>query len=217
MDGSDKELDQEMSDIIRRHHGFLNKKAAKRLIAIENRIPLSIEDAESINRIVTIKASVERVWQTANYRSGSRSRAIKITDGRKRATLVLWNQHADIARYLKKGDEILADGIFKRNGEFHLTKKGEISLSKRAETIRMDQILNYDNMMVHVRGKIDRIEEKGNGVIISITDGRGNAECMISGRMMISEGDEVILDSAVVRRGKLIIPDEGRILVKQRN
>jgi hypothetical protein len=206
---SQKDLEEKTAAMLRKHHGFLSRMAAERLVAIDMKVPISLIDAGGLKSGISFRARVERVWQAASYPSGARSRAIWISDDTCEGVLVLWNSHADISRYLRRGDMVGAREVFRRNGEFHLPQKGELSLLERAGITEIKELESHEGKTIHARGKIISLDGW-----VSISDGSGSAECEIP-KAGFMPGDEIMLESAIVRRGRLIVPKEGRILIKR--
>ncbi len=224
---SETELEREVDAKIDKFHGFLTREVATKLIAREKGLLKEEEKTVKINEIepgikkISVDVEVAKVFPTANYRSGKKSRRVKVKDETGEITLVLWNDDVNVAARMRSGDELLLQGVYERNGELHLGYYGSIKVRKRAGFSDMHTIDTKEGLRVHLRGFISNITGAAEGRFVFIgSDGNTEIECDITEGTergnSLEKGDEFIIENALVHDGKILIDDETRILTRRK-
>jgi len=223
----ESEIEQAVQEKIEKFHGFLTREVALKLIAKEKGLLKEEEKTVKINEIkpgekrLIVEAEVVKVFPTAAYRSGKKSRRVNVKDDTGEAILVLWNDDVELAARMRRGDELLLHGVYERNNELHLGYYGFIKVGKRAGFSDMSTIDTKEGMRVHLKGFISRITGRGGGRFVFIaSDGKTEIECDITEGTerggALAVGDEFIMENALVADGKVILDREARMLTRRK-
>ncbi len=224
---TESELEKEVDAKIEKFHGFLTREVATKLIAKEKGFLKEEEKTVKINEIepgvkkISVDVEVVKVFPTAAYRSGKKSRRVKLKDDTGEIILVLWNDDVNVAARMRSGDELLLQGVYERNGELHLGYYGFIKVRKRAGFSDMSTIDTKEGLRVHLRGFISKITGLGGGrFVFIVSDEKTEIECDITEGVergnVLATGDEFIMENAIVMDGKIIIDNETRILTRRK-
>lgn len=228
------ELETEIEAKIRSFHGLLTREAAMRLIAKEKGILKEEEKKYSLTDIPKdakkfgFSAHVKKIWPTARYSSGKCSRVIEVADEDGTMPLVLWNDDVDLAKGLRSKDEIMVRGAYERAGELHLGYSGSVVVLNKAAFSRLDSL--QDGEEVHLTGVISKIEgydsfirngRSYRGFSLFISDGMGERRCVFLGGVdrakKLKEGDDILIENAVVSNGNVDIVEATRILSRRKS
>jgi len=209
-------LEKEIKSKIKSFHGLLTREAAIRLLAKEKNLIKKDEEKEyKISEIpkgkgtkkITIRASVKKVWQIAQYSSGKRSRVVEIKDETGSALLILWNEDVKLANGLRSGDKIQVKGVYEKNNELHLGYSGKLDIVERAGFLNLSAIPDQNGDHIHARGfvisKVQKKEIEKNGRKSSLT-----SFVLGSGEDNVESSIECIIYSAEERSKNLQIGDE---------
>lgn len=230
---TNEELDAAVEEKIESFHGFLTREAALRLIAKERGL-LKTEEKEwklaSIpkgERKVSFSAKVRRIWPVATYSSGKRSRVVEVEDDTGRMPLILWNDDVELARGLRTGDSVSVKGAYEKGGELHLGYSGSLSVVEKAAFTDLGEL--KDNDFAHMRGFVGRIEGRDRfvrgadtepGFSFILSDGKSERRCVIFRGLQrgaaLKEGDEVIIENALMRQGVVEIGETSRMLARRK-
>jgi hypothetical protein len=224
---SESELEKAIDKKIEKFHGFLTRDVATKLIATEKGLLKEEEKTVKINEIkpaekrLIVEVEVAKVYPTAAYRSGKKSRRVRVKDGTGEMTLVLWNDDIDLAARMRSGDRLLLHGVYERNQELHLGYYGFIKVKERAGFSDMSTIDTKEGLRVHLRGFISRIAASGGGrFVFIVSDGKTEMECSITEGIergnALAAGDEFIIENALVADGKVLLDNDTRILTRRR-
>jgi len=219
------EIEEAVNEKIDKFHGFLTREVAMKLIAKEKGLLKEEEKIVKLNEITddmknaSVIVAVERIYPVADYRNGKKSRRIVVKDESAERTLVLWNDDVDLTFKMRTGDILELRGIYEKEDELHLGYSGIMKTRKRAEFSDIHAIEGKEK--VHVRGYVSRISgQKYDKFVFYVSDGKNEAECIIaedsSRGNALKEGDEIILEGAMVRNGKLEMHGRSRILIRRK-
>jgi hypothetical protein len=169
---------------------------------------------------------VKKIWPIASYASGKRSRVLEVEDETGKMPLVLWNDDTLLAEGIHPRDRINVKGAYERNGELHLGYSGAIQVTERAGFPELEDLPEGD--YAHIRGFVSRIEgidsfvagtntKKAFSFIIS--DGKTERRCVlwegIARGEKLREGDEVLIEDALVNKGNIEISGSARMLSRR--
>ena len=232
---SKEELEREIKEKIKSFHGLLTKEAALRLIARDKGLMREEKDYRLAEipkgaRKFAFTAHVKKVWPVATYSSGKKSRVVEIADdsgaNAKALPLVLWNEDAELAKSLRSRDEIRVKGAYEKGGELHLGYSGTLEVVKKAAF--SDLAALHEGHEVHIRGAVSRVEGHDSfvrdgrtyrGFSFFISDGTNERRCVVLEGMeraqKLKEGDEVIIEDAIVSSGNIDIRASTRILSRR--
>ncbi len=224
---SESEMEGEVQEKIEKFHGFLTREVALKLIAKEKGLLKEEEKTVRINEIkpgekrLIVEAEVVKVFPTAAFRSGKKSRRVVVKDETGEATLVLWNDDVELAARMRRGDRLLLHGVYERNNELHLGYYGFIKVTQRAGFSDMAVIDTKEGMRVHLKGFISRITGHGGGRFVFIaSDGKTEIECDITEGLdrgaALAVGDEFIIENALAADGKVLVDNETRMLTRRK-
>lgn len=227
------QLEELVAERISSFHGLLTREVALRLIAKEKGLLEEEEKKTSIagiakdSRKISLEAKVKKIWPTAKYRSGKQSRVIGLEDGSGEVPLVLWNDDVALAQKLSTGDSISVKGAYEKNRELHLGHMGEVRIIGKAGFTPLESL--PESEYVHVRGTISSIQGLDRFVDGSsskpafsfyISDGSRQVQVLIwknpergSG---LKEGDEVMLEDALTKNGRLELSLDARVLRRRK-
>src|SRR5208283_2535173 len=224
-----EELESLVSERIKSFQGLLTRDVALRLIAKEKGLIKAEEEKEyALGQIprgakkVTFRATVSRIWPVAEYASGKRSRVVEVSAEGTTMPLVLWNQDTELGKGIRLKDEIIVKGAYESNGEMHLGYSGKIEVSKHATFSELGSLVEGER--AHVRGFVSKVSGYGayrnsRAFMFTLSDGENQAQCIVlegperAGNL--HEGDEVILEGAQVKEGKLLIDDSSRMHMRR--
>lgn len=223
---SEGELEKLVETKIEEFHGFLNREVALKLIAKEKGLMkneeriVTIKDIQKGDKNISLIAKIEKIFQTAEYPNGKKSRKIVLTDGSKIA-IRLWNKDVDLAKRVKTGDEVVVNRAYEKNGELALSYSGEFVLSKSAPFAKINEL--EDGAIVNIKGTIINADKKQANVFndfhFFISDGENAVECVANGNrnlgLHIIPEDEIVIENAVFRGNVIKVVEESRVLVKR--
>lgn len=229
---SAEQLEIQIAEKISSFHGLLTRDVALRLIAKEKGL---LKSEERVCRLAEIRkgerkvgfaARVRRIWPIAEYSSGKRSRVVEVEDEGASMPLILWNQDVGLARALRSRDEIVVRGAYEKGGELHLGYSGTLEVSSKAPFSDLGEL--KDNEHVHLRGFVSAIEgedrfvrgmETVRGFSFIISDGKSERRCVMFGGLgrasRLEDGDEIIIEGALVHYGNIEIGPHSRILSRR--
>jgi hypothetical protein len=229
---STEQLEERIALKIKHFHGLLTREVAMKLIAKEKGLlkekeeKTKLKDVEAGTRKLILEGKVKKVWPLAVYKSGKRSRVVEIEDETGSMPLVLWNDDVALASRLRSRDAILVKGANERGGELHLGYSGALELLERAPFSDLSELKASE--FNHISGFVSRIDgfdrfvdEKtaGFGFSFYVTDGAKDVQVIIFGNpdrgRVLKEGDEVILENALEKNGRLELSSEARILSRR--
>jgi len=227
-----EELKDEIRQKIESFHGLLTREVAMRLIAKEKGLLKEEEKRYKLSEIpkgtrkISFTASVKKIWPIANYSSGKRSRVAEVKDESGEMPLILWNEDIELAKGLHPRDEISVRGAYEKGGELHLGYSGGIDVTCRAPFPELSAL--QDGEVTHVRGFVSATEGVDSFVSgtrtqqafsFLITDGKTKRRCVMWGNLgrgeKLKEGDEVLIEDALVDKGNIEISSSARILVRR--
>jgi hypothetical protein len=228
------ELEARISEKIQSFHGFLTREVALRLIAREAGLLKTEEKEWRLGEIprgekrIAFTGKVKWVWPAARYSSGKRSRVVEVGDDTGSKPLILWNDDVELASKLRMKDVVRVRGAYEKGGELHLGYSGTLEVLSKAEFSRLDDLREGEH--VHLRGAVSRVEGedsfvRGMGTVrgfsFIISDGGNERRCVIfegggieRGRRL-REGDEVIIEGAMVSGGNVEIGPDTRMLSRR--
>jgi hypothetical protein len=226
------ELEVQIKQKINSFHGFLTREVALRLIAKEKGLLKEKEKVFKLAEIpkeakkISFKGSVKKVWPIASYSSGKKSRVVEVQDDSGSLPLILWNNDIKLARGLRSRDKISVKGAYEKNSELHLGFSGKFDIVKKAPFIPLNEL--HDGEMVHVRGKISKIEgvdsfvhgiHTSRAFSFMIKDDTNEARVVmwedIARGEGLKEGDEVVIEDGLVNKGNIDLSSDARILTRR--
>jgi len=230
---SESQLEELVAERIAQFHGLLTREVAMKLIAKEKGLLKEEEKKAKLAEIQTgekrlvIEAKVKKVWQLAQYKSGKKSRVIELEDETGAKPLVLWNEDTDIAKSLRPRDSVVVKGAYERNGELHLGYSGSVDILQREGFTDLSAL--KENEYAHVKGYVTKVGGYDRFVdgttskvafLIDISDGKTQAQALIWGKpergRSLALGDEIILENALVKKGRLELSEDGRIFSRRK-
>ena len=219
-----EELEEALNKKIEEFHGFLTRDVALKLIAADRNLLKKeinrIADIHPGARGININGTVAEVFPARIYKSGKRSRIIRIKDGSGETGIMLWNDDADGAAGIKSGDEVEVGNAYEKDGELSLGYSGYFRITKRAGFTPVSEIKEMEGKRIHVRSFISRLVGRaGSGYMFVISDGKQEIECQFGyGDQRfngLAEGREVVIENGLVDKGRLKLDDKTRILLKK--
>ncbi len=227
-----EELEREIKQKIESFHGLLTREVAMRLIAKEKGLLKEEEKSYRLSempkdaRKASFTASVKKIWPLATYASGKRFRVVEVKDETGEMPLVLWNQDVELAKGLHPRDKITVKGAYEKSGELHLGYSGAIDIVKRASFPELSEL--QDGETVHIRGFVNSIEgidsfvsgtDTAKAFSFLISDGKTERRCVMWGELgrgeKLKEGDEIMVEDAIVNKGNIEISSSARILTRR--
>lgn len=231
---SPEQLESEIKNRVSDFQGLLTREAAMRLIAKEKGIIKEKKQKTKISEItkgsgrIYLDAQVANVGKTTVYPSGTKARRIKIRDPSGNSVLVLWNDDCDIGGRLRTGDRVRLSNAYEKGGEIHLGYYGSFEITERAPMVKLHKL--KEKQKANVRGFVKSVGGKdrfvkGNSVLpgfsFFISDGESDVHCVIWENLSrgdrIEEGDEVIIENALVSEGELSVYNDSRLLLRKKN
>jgi hypothetical protein len=231
---SKDQLEEQVTQKIAQFHGLLTRDVATRLLAKEK--GLVKEEEEKLVTIggiakgskkVLLEARVKKIWPIAEYRSGKRSRVVEVEDGTGSIPLILWNEDVKLANGLRTKDRVRVKGAYERNGELNLGYAGAIELLERTPFSSLGTLAKGE--YAHVQGFVSRVEgldryvsgtSAHGGFSFYLSDGKADVQVVIWGRpergKILQAGDEVILENALEKDGRLELSEDARILTRRK-
>ena len=225
-------LEEEIRQKIESFHGLLTREVAMRLIAKEKGLLKEEEKSYKLSEIpkrarkLSFTASVKKIWPVATYSSGKRSRVIGVKDETGEMPLVLWNEDVELTKGLHSRDKINVKGAYEKNGELHLGYSGSIDVAGRAPFPELSAL--QDGEVAHVRGFVSAVEgidrfvsgtETSQAFSFLISDGKTERRCVMWGDPSrgerLKDGDEVVIEDALVNKGNIEVSSTARILVRR--
>jgi len=225
------ELEQEIDKQIESFHGLLTREAALRLIARDKGLMREEEKDYRLAEIpkgarkFSFTAHVKRIWPVVKYSSGKKSRVVEVIDEQV-LPLVLWNQDTELAKGLRSRDEIAVKGAYEKGGELHLGYSGTLEVVKKAAFSHLEML--HEGHEVHIRGFVSRMEGPDSfvrdgrthrGVSFFISDGTNERRCVVlegvERAQRLKEGDEIIIEDALVKNGNIDIRASSRVLSRR--
>ena len=230
---SKSQLEEGIAEKIAGFHGFLTREIALKLIAKEKGLLKEEEKKAKLSEIQTgekklvIEAKVKKVWQLAQYKSGKKSRVIELEDETGAKPLVLWNDDVSLAARLKTRDTVLIKGAYERNGELHLGYSGAVDILQREDFTGLSAL--KENEYAHIKGYVSKIvgydrfvdgTDSKIAFMVHISDGMSEVQALIWGKpergSSLAPGDEIIIENALVKKGRLDISADGRIFSRRK-
>ena len=214
-----EELESQIAERIKSFQGLLTREVALRLIAKEKGLLKAEEEKEYIlgqiprgAKKVTFRAEISRIWPVATYASGKRSRVVEVSADGTTVPLVLWNQDTELGKGIRLKDEIMVKGAYESNGEMHLGYSGRIEVSKHATFSELGSLIEGER--AHVRGFVSKVSGPSS---FTLSDGKSETECIVNEERVakLREGDEVILEGAQVKEGRLLIDGSSRMHMRR--
>jgi hypothetical protein len=141
--------------------GLLSRAAAVRLLCKQNGIDveetLPLSKAASAHLPFTFRAKVSRIFPLQTYPNRrDRSVRLHLSDGSWEATLVLWNEQADLVEgHVSSGDTIECHGAYARGGEIWVGRNGSIT------TVEAGPIMKIEGLTAgacNVEGEVGEVE-----------------------------------------------------------
>lgn len=227
-------LEAKIAGKISEFGGLLSRESALRLLCKENGVSLekklTLAEAAESKMPFSFTARVERIFPIQEY-GGSRDRSVRLhlSDGKASATLLLWNEQADIVRgSISIGDEIECSGAYSRSGEIGVSRQGQV---KKAAGFPLSKIASLATGACNVEGIVKDAEPpvscagKWPGqekTMFGFTVCQG-AACVRAiawqgkGAQfdLPLQGDTVLLENAFFRKGELHLSEHSRLLVKK--
>ncbi|MFH0737561.1 MAG: hypothetical protein V1827_02610 [Candidatus Micrarchaeota archaeon] len=226
------QLEERIGGAVSSFHGLLTREVAVRLIAKEMGLLKSEDKTFRLGEIpraqkrVCFCADVRKVWPTALYPSGKRSRVVEVEDGTGYKPLVLWNDDVDLAKGLRAKDAISVKGAYEKGGELHLGYSGNLEVTSKAAFSDLSGL--EDGEGIHLRGVVSSIEGRDTfvrggrtvpGFSFMLTDGKAERRCVIIeglGRAdRLERGDEIIIENADAKNGGVEIDSHARMLSRR--
>jgi|GEM_PF-571134 len=231
---SKEQLESQIAEKVSQFHGLLTREVAMRLLAKEKGLMKEEEERRvSVGAIakgskkVLLEANVKKIWPVAQYRSGKKSRVVEIEDATGSIPLILWNDDVKLANGLRTKDKVLVKGAYEKNGELNLGYSGAIGLVERTPFSALDSLAKGE--FCHVQGFVSRVEaldkfvsgtSAKTGFSFYLSDGRNDLQAVIWGRpergRILEAGDEVIIENALEKDGRLELSEDARILVRRK-
>lgn len=230
---SKDQLEERVAEKIAQFHGLLTREVALKLIAKEKGLlsekeeKITLGDVKKGSRKLTFEGRIKKIWPMAQYKSGKKSRVIEIEDGTGRMPLVLWNDDVNLATRLRTQDSILVKGAYERNDELHLGYSGNVEIKERAQFTDLSALSTDE--YAHVKGFVSRIDgfdrfvdEKTAkyGFSFFVSDGKKDVQVIIWGAPerggSLKVGDELILENALEKNGRLELSEDARILTRRK-
>ena len=227
------QLEELLAERIAQFHGLLTREIAMKLIAKEKGLLKEEEKKAKLAEIqagekrLVIEAKVKKVWQLAEYKSGKKSRVVELEDETGTKPLVLWNGDVSLGARLKTRDTVLVKGAYERNGELHLGYSGAVDILQREGFTDLSAL--KENEYAHIKGYVtkaggyDRFVDGTTtkvAFLIHISDGKTETQALIWGKpergRSLAPGDEIILENALVKKGRLELSEEGRIFSRRK-
>jgi hypothetical protein len=231
---SKEQLEVLVAERISSFHGLLTREIALKLIAKEKGLlkeeekKTKIKDIEKDSRKLIIVAKIKKIWPTAKYKSGKQSRVIEIEDSTGVMPLLLWNDDVSLVQKINTLDQVEIQGAYERGGEIHLGYIGQVKLIEKAKFTNLDELI--DNEYVHIRGKISEIEgfdrfvdgsDSKPAFSFFITNGKKKVQVLIwknpERGCGLSPGDEVLIEGALTKNGRIELSEEARVLRRRKN
>lgn len=224
---NENELEEAMNEKIDKFHGFLTKEVAMKLIAKEKGLIDEEEKAIKLKEITpetknaVLEVAVERIYPVANYRGGKKSRRVLVKDDSGEATLVLWNDDVDLTLKMRTGDVLELKGVYPKDGEIYFGYSGVMKTRKKAEFSDIDKVREQEGKKIHLKGFVSKISGYDDGIFVfRVSDDEHEIECRIvkdgTRGENLKEGDEIILEGAFVRNGKVELEKHSRILIRRK-
>jgi hypothetical protein len=230
---SAEQLEESVATKIAAFHGLLTREVALKLIAKEKGLlpdeekNIKISEIEKGARKISLQASIKKIWPIVQYKSGKKSRVIELEDETGSIAVVLWNDDTGLGNTLRSKDQVLLKGAYERNEELHLGHSGTIEIKEKAAFSDLSA-LSADEY-AHVRGYISRIDgfdkyvdERAAkfGFSFYVSDGVKDVQVIIWGKpgrgSNLAQGDEIIIENALEKNGRLELSDEARILTRRK-
>jgi len=224
------ELNLKVDEKIASFNGLITREVAIKIIAKEQGIikdkeqKIMISELKPGMRNISITGIVTKIYQEVRYISGKISRSIVISDGSGEVLLKLWEEDTKKVKTIGMKDKVIIKGANERRGELNLGYKGEIQIVENAPWNDLDKLpiegqIKTRGIVKNVEGIKKHFNKEVFSFTISDQEGITEIECLILDKIKrgekIEQGDEVILEDIVFQKGKLNIPDKGRILVKK--
>lgn len=224
---TEDEMEEAVNEKIEKFHGFLTREVALKLIAKEKGLLREEEKMIKLSEMspeikkAVLNVTVERIYPVAQYKAGKKSRRILVKDESGERTLVLWNDDVDLTLKMRTGDLLEIKDAYEKEGEIYLGYSGFMKTKKRAEFSDISGVSEKEDKKIHVRGFISRISGFSRGAFIfTVSDGKNEAECRITDDIFrgnaLKEGDEIIIEGAVVRKGIIEVDAASRLLTRRK-
>ncbi len=231
---SKEQLEEQVAGKIGQFHGLLTREVAMKLLVREKGLYKEDEEKKVTlagipkgGKKLLVEASVRKIWPVAGYGSGKKSRVVEITDATGSAVLVLWNEDVKLANGLRTKDVVLVKGAYERNNELHLGYSGTLELKERTPFSRLDSLA--PGQYHHVQGFVSRVQGLDRyvsgtsakaGFSFYLSDSVHEVQVVIWGRpergRSLQQGDEVIIEGALEKDGRLELSEDARLLVRRK-
>ena len=230
---SKDQLEELIAEKITKFHGLLTREVAIKLIAREKGLldeenkKVTISELGKGGKGFIIEAKVKKIWPIVNYRSGKKSRVVEIEDSTGTIPLVLWNDDIELASRFRAGDAVRMKAAYSKNNELHLSYKGTIELVERAGFTDLGAL--PEGHFVHATGLVTRIEGHDRylsgrssklGFSFFLSDKKSEVRVVIWGNSdrgkSLQSGDEVIIEGALVDKGRLELSEDARLMARRK-
>ncbi len=231
---SKEQLEEQVAEKISQFHGLLTREVAIKLLAREKGLLKEEQEKKVIisaipkgGKKLSIEAQVKKIWPVAAYSSGKKSRVVEVEDNTGSVPLILWNEDVKLADGLRTKDSVLVRGANERSGELHLGYYGMLELKGRTPFSRLDALAPGE--FHHVQGFVSRVQgfdryvsgtSATPGFSFNVSDGTKEVQVVIWGRpergRALEAGDEVIIEAALEKDGRLELSEDARLLVRRK-
>jgi hypothetical protein len=230
---SREQLEESITTKIAGFHGLLTREVALKLIAKEkgllpeNEENIKVNEIEKGGRKIRILARIKKIWPIVQYKSGKKSRVLELEDETGSVVVILWNDDVVLGNRLRSKDQVLLKGAYERNNELHLGHSGTIEIKEKAAFSDLSALTAGE--YAHVRGHISRIDgfdkyvdeyDAKFGFSFYLSDGAKDVQVIIWGAPErgsgLVQGDEIIIENALEKNGRLELSDEARILTRRK-
>ena len=210
--------------------GLLTREAAVQLLCMESGISserkLALSQAHSSSLPFSFCARVERVFPPQQFPGGALSVRLHVSDKSGVATLVLWNEQAELAEGIFAGDGICCTGAHFRSGEISLSRRGTMARTGAYGAVDAGSLKEGVNNVQGIAASVEapraykdrstgaektmlafRLQSGGRSV-------RAVAWAYLQNEPPLREGEEVVLENAVFKNGELHLNAFSRIARK---
>ena len=223
--------DEEIARKIREFGGLLSRNAAIVLLCKQNGIDLEkqifLSEAKKTMLPFSFHAKVDRIFPTQVY-SGANNRSVRLhlSDSSGKATLLLWNEQANIVMgEVSVGDVVECKGAYFKNGEIGLGRNGSIKKEKAFPLTELSQ-LTYG--VCNVQGEVKSIDSES---VIDNRDAKQKTFSFLlcdkdvckkaiiwsqsSDAQKLQIGDVLLLENIFFRNNELHLDEFSRVVKKR--
>ena len=225
-------LERAVKEKIDSFGNLLTREAAVQLLCQENGIStekkMPLSEAHALMLPFSFSARVDRVFPVQQFPGGTmRTVRLHISDKSGSATLVLWNEQANLAEGgILAGDEIDCRGAYVRAGEIAIGRQGSIARAGKSMALNVPELkeglCNVQGVVGKVEGARSYIDRRSGGkkqmLVFSVCSGGKCCRAVWwsppDGAPQLREGEEVVLESATFKNNELHLNSFSRVVAQ---